>query len=542
MSFNKNVNIWYTIFIYLPIKHRKAFSKVTPFLEEVYDYFEKDLVCPAGYTLYNDQLELYKRVKNAWDYRWKTIIAKASMGSGKTAIMLMIANHIVTNGDNAIILINNKVMSTWLMEMEKFKLRFNRTNVNESDIIILHSSCEPHLKYVKTEKYIKELKKILKKEKKIFITTPHYLQTYNKLGYIRTHVHKNYGMYEPIQCGGFGHIYDQGFSIIVDEAHTIKNDAYTKKNCLHKKILISASPINSKDSARSTTHIDVSNVKDEEILYPNIECEYEFYDEQLNRCVYLGTSNNNCAIVYKILEKYKSYDNIVLFFENQTIIDDIIKKIKHIPEFDSLKRKYIKFVNSTSKSIKEFNENKNSVMFCSYLTSCEGTNFDKSSCAIFFNYNSLGLEKARQCIGRIRRRNNYNKSVKLVFAIYNPSNDNNVRNFDNEVEIIRSRLNTIYATDLEYPFFEKKTKHFMVNILKYLDKHNICKNQFDLTEADIITLFTTSWLRLFNEDRAITNFNVNNINEDLLLKYNVDDYTIPIKYLLNLTRMSLPNG
>ena len=180
MSFDKNISIWYSILSYLPIKHRKEFSKVTLFVEEVYDYFEKDLVCPAGYRLYDDQLELYKKIKTACDDdQWKNIIAKASMGSGKTAVMLMIANHIINNDDNVIILINNKVMSTWLMEIEKFKLRFDRKNVEESDIIILHSSCSSHLKYVNSTEHIKELKKILDKEKKIFITTPHYLQKYN---------------------------------------------------------------------------------------------------------------------------------------------------------------------------------------------------------------------------------------------------------------------------------------------------------------------------------------------------------------------------
>lgn len=378
------------------------------------------------------------------DKEWNFI--QSPMGSGKTAIMLTSALQTKT-----VILINTRIYTSWIKELENFGLKTSQKSIEESDVLLVHTKFPNHrghfLRDVASFRqpkldYLDDIKQ------KVVITTRHYLRSYPN--YFRKWIGKEEN------------------KIIMDEAHLVKARDFKRfsmaRNIYTRFFFFSATSLDFIRSPVETTFRGKIGVMSKED-YPKIR--YTRKD--------LSLTDNSLSSFLKSKE-LQPYNHIVVFSVSK--LQNLRAWKKTIEEKTG--RTFIVFSNTAPTTLTRWEKNENAVLMCSYSTASEGTNFTHTDCAIFFDFGKISLDKARQSIGRIRRKNNIHRKIKVYFC-----EENDVYNY--RVLNIRGRLNSYYALNLSLPLFYKKSEDSIGKLYTQL-----CEDGYDpkkLTHEEIRLIF-----------------------------------------------------
>jgi len=369
----------------------------------------------AGYNLYEEQISMYNSCISSIH---RHNIINARMSAGKTAIMLMLALDIIERGGRVLIVIPSKVFSTWFKEMDKFRINIDK-NPNKSEILIVHTKYPKHRDH---------------KNKMLFrfiLTTKYYIN---------------------------GLDIDTGLYILInDECHS----GVTLHLVNYKKSMLFSASYEKNSKYTNRYNVNVISIKEQctpgRDRYPNVAlCKMR--GESVNECISLMNSQK---IVWMTDTK-------------QTLLT---KKFARIMESYSPEVKFFVFKTTTFSGLKDFNMyKKKCVLICSINSATEGTNFDKADTLIVQNFDILSLVRARQLVGRVRRKNNLNDTINMYTYASNIKSTSN---------IVRCRLNLIYSLNLTMEIFDKKP---MQTINKILDSINIHVDK--MTDEEILVLFT----------------------------------------------------
>lgn len=386
----------------------------------------------TDYKIYPEQLLLLtalKKSKHIWNF------LEAPMGSGKTAIMLNLA--LQTQG-RTLIIINTRIYTSWIAELKNFGFKLHQ-NPEKSDIFVVHTKYPKHrdlVLYGKTEKIPKRIK--------LIVTTFHYILKSKKLS--------QWVSMTPGALTG---------KVIVDEAHLINYKQFYNLYMIFnvRYYWFSASPL------------EFSPIILSEIGKP-------FYYKAKNTVggypklhITRKSASGNFSRLVKAVIKGTKYTHIVVFSSWTT------SKLRSEAFYlkDRLEDYKVLVFNNTAPTILErWKRAEKSVLLCNYFTASEGVNFSQTDCAIFFGFDRIGLEKARQSFGRIRRKNSVHKDIQVYFM---ESQD--------PVTYVRSMINHEYAINLKMKDFKKKTRDKMALILALIPK-----DAHELSGEDVLRIFT----------------------------------------------------
>lgn len=376
-----------------------------------------------------------------------TIIYRSPMGTGKTAAALYCA---LNSPYNTLIVITSRVLSTWLDEIKKFGI-YN-TDIKKSKVLFVHYAINSdHVRHARLKDTNNQ-----KINHKIVITTEHYTPLIQK-------------------------IYEK-HDIIVDEAHLYKHSIYMRltlnKEFRGELLLLSASPIKigkildekvypiicknitiKKDLIKDRVDVDDITGK-----YAKISYHYEIIGEE--------------EFGWSYIEKFyhKGYRKIVIFSNYSG--KDLIR-FANIFSKNASGYYCFAFSNKAKTYMEKFRK-RDCIVLCNYMTAIEGVNFSEADCCILHNFHHNSPEKARQCIGRLRRKNNINNNIDIFFV----ANDK----LDDSIKYIKMRLNQIYAFNFNIKEMVKKSERAIGMICKILqeNKYNIKK----ITDIEILLLFS----------------------------------------------------
>lgn len=401
------------------------------------------------------------------------IVYRSQMGTGKTAVGLYLA---LKSKRQTLIIVTPKTLSTWFNEIKKFGIYHK--NVDESVVLFIHSTInQEHAKYGKNN--------II--NHKIIITSSS----------VRTLINKNI---------------KNEYNIIIDEAHL-----FTRLNMLYDKnlkeiILMSASPVNHTHQINLILceNSNGGNTGCYGVTSKNFHINEELIKNRINTSniggqyadlifKYISIKNNNDNSKYEdcdtlndviynnILNKLnKNYEKIVIFMDLKIeILRSYVTSINKI-----MGEYYIYVFSNTAKTHMNIFDKKKCIILCNYLTAIEGVSFSKGECLILYHFHRNTTEKARQCVGRIRRKNNNNSTIDVFFIINDEDKD----------YYIKTRLNQIFSLNSNIKWMDRKTNDKINEIIINLNKKNYDLKK--LTDTEIIMMFSNGKY----------NFNINEIN------------------------------
>ena len=390
----------------------------------------------------------------------KMISINSPVGSGKTSIGLWYAKKYKDEGFSVVIFYTSKTFTSWLDEVkkwnfydldpEKSKVNFRNKTNNKN-----HSSYKDY-------------------KNKIVLQS------------------------SQITC-------QIDFDVVIfDEAHLLTNKklyCFTKNA---KKILfLSASKISlnkSKDYSRYYTSQEISqiyidnNIQQKfigEIVPLTIECFFGTLEQISYKSLDLNfTKNDSCGgkyanFIYKffytknihedlflLAQKYKKI--VVLVSDSKIELEKIIKDIKI--NTHSL----VPYKNNRKTIMKKFRE-EDTIIFCTYKTASEGINFSEADCMVCYDFGNNSIEKSMQSLGRVKRLNNTQKNILIMFSIEKCESIEDYKKF------INTKLNYFYATS-KTSFFVKKTDIIKKVVIKTLLEVGI--NPIKLNLQEMLILFT----------------------------------------------------
>lgn len=403
-------------------------------------------------------------------YNPYNIIFKSPLGTGKTAVSLYFA---IKSPLQTLILVTTRILTTWLEELKKFNL-FDPDPIKSKVLFIHGEVCQKHRKFaLKQNKFTN----------KLIITTTNTFYTSLKV--------PSFNSYSI-----FGKM-DKNINLMIDEAHLFHD--YGIKNLPDKnfniniceRFYISASPLkNICDRTKKKKietyevrcrnfNLDTKAIMDRVTIGNKIGGKYAKINfKEIDEYKYKNTSTSAriLLIVSKLLNDI-NYKKIVVFSNLSKYYLDIISTniTKNKTDFNYYKS--ISFNNKAITHLEKFRKEDKIILLCNYKTSTEGINFSEADCAIYFEFEQNSPEKARQAVGRIKRKNNTNPDIDVYFSLNKKDN----------VIKMRNRLNQIYAKNFNFRNIEKKkniTMHLLIEDLK--------SNNYDLdklTETEIIFLF-----------------------------------------------------
>ena len=401
---------------------------------EIIDFQKK-----SGFKIFSEQMKMLLALKNNTN-KWNII--RAPMGSGKTATMIMTA---LECEGKTVFLINTRIYTTWIQEFKNFGMKLVQDPA-ASDIIIVHTKYPKHrdtftgkCNYGKID------------DKKIVVTTPYYFRRYS--------LNFRKWISDGVKTG----------CLIMDEAHLMKNnDLYFFHMFTDvRRYLFSASPMNINTMLYGS--------------YPIFEYEiFRYTVKSIGSKGYpklsfkrLTIQDNYINSMIKAIKKTK-YKKIVIF--TSIALKDLrryaVQMKKDLPGWIVLT-----FSNTAPTILARWKKAKKGVLLCNYQTSSEGTNFSETDCAFFYHFECVSLEKARQSMGRIRRKNNLHSTVRIIF--FEESDD---------IAWVKGRLNQQYAMHLKKGIFYKKDKNTIYHIILALKKDRL--NVMELSDEDILAIFS----------------------------------------------------
>jgi superfamily II DNA or RNA helicase len=395
----------------------------------------------SNFIPHPEQVKMLYYLKKS-NKEWNFI--QSPMGSGKTAIMLTLALQ-----TKSIILINTRIYTSWIKELKNFGLKTSQKSIEESDVLLVHTKFPNHRGHFLRNgaSFRPNLDHLDDIKQKIVITTRHYLRSYPN------YFKKWIGSEEN--------------KIIMDEAHLVKGRDFKifsmARNIYTRVFFFSATNLDFIKSSKETTfrgRIEVIAKED----YPKIR----YSRKQLT----LTDDSLSELLNSKNLQPYK---HIVIFSVSK--LQNLRTWIKSIEKKTG--RSVIVFSNTAPTTLTRWEKKENAVLMCSYSTASEGTNFSHTDCAIFFDFGKISLDKARQSMGRIRRKNNVHRKIRVYFC--------EERETRGDIYNIKGRMNSYYALNLDLPHFYKKSEDSIRRIYNQLSKDGYDPKK--LTHEEIRLIF-----------------------------------------------------
>ena len=440
--------------------------------------FEKSQKTTKSLTgLYEEQI---KGLMTLREFPTKNIFLQSPMGTGKTLLAVM---HAVESwkrdGIRTIIVATTKCFTSWLEHFNLCGLNVVKSNPSKSDALVLHSTCKNHRNVVlKTER---EAFKSLPYY--IILTTPAYISRFKRV------------FLEKMR--DLSGVYTQ---IIADEAHLLKGKHYVDfLREFDRCIYLSATPFCDKVNIRAR-HTGTSTLEHMYNMHVNLECHVDHPVKMTYELI--ADSDVRLDQISSLLNRsdFKG-KKVVLFTDwNNSRMGVLVKTLaEKSPQF-----RFVRFYNTSLGSLDKFrNPDEKCVLVTTILSATEGTNFEVADSAIYVNFGSLAIERARQCFGRVRRRNNPNPEVKN-YIFYDSSS---------ALSYIRTKLNLYHALDLSLHIVRKKKAEIAL-ILKALS--NLGIDIYALPKPELITIFCR------------------NTSEKNFLPFKEEDYTLHLFQIMQL--------
>jgi len=392
----------------------------------------------------------------------QNIFIRALFSSGKTLLALMHAEESwKMHGIRTMIVATPKCFTSWIDHIRMLDYKLVKSRPEKSDVIVFHSSCKGHRDF------------ILSSSNRKLESTPHYIfltTTYYMGG---SHSSRS----ATTRLVNLHHLCKQ---IIVDESHLLKDRIGAHIDSFERKIYLSASPM---DHLRDFKILDLVN-KNKKSNGSSVKMKYSF----------VSSKGSGVDLIKDLLTKEITGRKIVLFTHWDTLkMKQGMAWLKsNVPGY-----RFVRFYNTSEFSLSRFRKSKERcVLVTTIFSASEGTNFEMADTAVYMDFGRLVPQRARQCFGRIRRRNNQNPVV-YNYLVYDTNNP---------VSYINTRLNLHNALDLRLELSKKKGS--TVNkIYRMMAKDGIRIR--DLPKPDFVTIFGD-----------------NNGNRPLPFKE--EDYTLPL--------------
>ncbi len=407
----------------------------------------------AGYYLYPEQITARARLHKAKE---DVICLISPMSSGKTATALMWAIKRPTN-EKIIIVVSPRVITTWLDEFVKFGLILTK-DPSESHVLFHYTTHPEHKKATVpgfTQRFV--------------LTTQYYIQS-NRSKLFESKAFEK-----------------ESVSFIFDEAHLLKGhymyqihrlvdplyNSFGGVAEIKKILMISATPFYAPQPTLATPNFNFKNIK--RIVIEDVPIADTADDKRYPKIVptiswWQGDEDILFGILLNICQRR---NRVVVFFDfRKEKVNKLSKAlVKHIHT-----HQIFLFMNNSSSRQSQIRKAKKSIIFCNYRTGSEGVNFDFCDGAVFFQFENISPEKARQTVGRVRRRNNRHQEVEAIFV------------FDTHpTEYVRMKLNQMYACDLKIPRVVKKKIDCMEKIIGELTKEGV--DVYQLKDHELMILF-----------------------------------------------------
>ncbi|MEM3063639.1 MAG: DEAD/DEAH box helicase family protein [Nitrososphaerota archaeon] len=380
----------------------------------LFQYHKKYIDPAINGTSYNFLFPEQKEIIDVFQKEWKEgksiINIKSAMGSGKTCSMLLIATMI---NEASLFVIPCKAFTTWIIEIKKMDFYKLTHNPEESNIIIYHNTYYKHREYFD----------ILYENKKYLLTNFYYFQEYlrNLNNSNSNALSKWIKSKKPV--------------VFLDEAHTMK----TKINISNFKALVKFSA-----SLYEKNMIEIDSKFNKLPICEFIYLNFDYINEIKNLNIKSGL-----IILPSQVELRKEHIRLKNLGINSFI-----------------------FHNTSCKSLEKIKSD--GFLLSTYRTCSEGVNFNMIENVILLDLETASGTRANQVIGRVKRRNNPHKKIKIFCVL--PSD---------EILYIRTKIRVI-SLKLECDIFAK-TAETIRYILDKFHEHNI--NYKNLTDTEIVLIF-----------------------------------------------------
>jgi hypothetical protein len=471
----------------------------------------------------------------------ENLFIRSPMGSGKT-LMGLIQAHVEweKTGKITLIVATSKCLSSWLQHVKLCGWKLVKSKPLESDILVCHSSCKNHIKFLKEN--VKDIRvKTLLDEKTqkprfqpdkdsvspldeknvipsdwkygIIITTPYYLK------YWTNPVLKSLNSLSA--CNKIS-------QVIVDEAHTLSVSNAHRVALLGRNIFLSASEIENYTLETFTNELSDLNL--------NV-VKHSLYDEKID-LGYVATLSKAETLNIDIPKCYNVFHELKTNFTKEDpikleVLDELIQTIesnfteeKRIicfvnwnPKYMSNRKKYLqtnseeftfllfKNTNNSALNAMRKKDEERRVLIVPMLSATEGVNLEMGDGVIYANCaHDLTPIRAKQCSGRVKRRNNPNKEIKNVYAFYP---------YEKYVEV-KTRINAHIAVNdkLQEECIVYKSQNLMNWIVDKLTSHKIRVDE--MTMADLFCFFV-----YHHEQTILSNFKAEDFKIDTLLRIEI---------------------
>lgn len=443
----------------------------------------------------------------------KNLFLHAPMGSGKTMLMLMHATkRWKKDGVRTIIVGTNASFTTWWEHLSICGLNVTKSNVEKSDVIVLHSTCSAHRKYIlntdpseyvgKKTITVKEMVGGKKVDKKVEVDKPYIIIVVDR--YIKSKSNNTLSALKRLN--------EVFTETVADEAHLIFRDNHQSHldffRHFKRNVYLSATDFSSEYKYRS---------------YDGETCDGEVYDKRISLC---HTFDHPVEMRYEMVPQLNNDSDRLAEQIGDLLMSDVFKSrhnkivlfcnwndrwIRHYT--DSLNKRvpgyqFELFNNKNMRALNLFNKaGVKMVLVTTVLKASEGTNFEQADAGIYVDFGNREIKRARQAFGRICRRSNPN-SVIYNYVLY----DNK-----DTVAYIRTMLNVYYAVDLTLNIGKKSTSD-VLPIAKACAREGIDIKK--MPKPEFITLFGVNMSKSF-------------------LPYKESDYTISAFKLVQLMTVGI---
>ena len=476
-------------------------SKYRPNFRAIQDAAKSKKCKPKKITgLYSEQI---KGLMTLDKYPEDNLFLQSPMGTGKTLLALL---HAIRSWKEhrirTVIVATTKCFTSWWTHLTMCGLGVIKARPEKSDVLVLHSTCPAHRKF------------LMDTEIEAFKTLPYYL-------ILTTSTYLRRGRYTLTKLRALNGIYTQ---TIADEAHLLNPTTYVDFfSTFERNTYLSATyfPGKVKYTPRGAHASIVKNMYTKKVelgccVDHPVKMEYSLIPNA-------GSSSvRNQLIEMLSSEAFQTHQKVVLFtnwnpqrmrshfeamkshfeaMEEESSSEDPMEK-ESSPQFT-----FLKFNNANTRALNLFREHgKRCVLVTTILSASEGTNFEVADAAIYMSFGEREIKRARQCFGRVRRRNNPNAIVHN-YVLYNDSSN---------VQYVRTLLNVYYAVDLNLNI-ERKSAALIMATAAMCSKKGIDIRA--LPKPEFITLFS------FNNKR------------DEFLPFKEEEYTLPLFQIMQLMNL-----
>jgi len=465
----KNLSLCCKFFYLVYVQHKILISShITPF-----------------HRLYDEQEEMLEKIKEITKTENRVFVI-SSMGTGKTTVMVLLATQVFSE-HRTLIIVPVKTMTTWISEFSrytknsKYSIKFDKANPKKSDVLVYHTtSCPKHKDFFDSQEVITH---------KIVITTPYYTQVNPQTSKIMDKFIK------------------EGPLVLIDEAHLMGAKCFPIFEFAFKIIAFTANgTFSGEETAPDPWNCPVIEIKAKERdgerpTFSIVNCSGAFglhlNNANINRDLHFITNGIGAGrrrgdwipefnpmkireAVKRIVRKHK-LNKVLVFLQARTEDLSNTKLFKHFKEdrsFDWSDYVFDSFKNTNLCALEKFLKAEKMIMFTTYYSCSEGVNFNMVGNVITFDFFCLGLEKARQVLGRITRRNNPHKRIKIFNVnVAIPTADALIA------------LNFVAAKKIGMNLKGKKSRECVEKIVKILNELPKPIDAQCLTDEEIMLLF-----------------------------------------------------